>query len=105
MRHIVVLITTKDTQEAQKISRVLIEKKLAACVNIVKDVKSLFWWEGKVDEADEVLLIAKSREDIFEEIKAQVKASHSYSVPEIIALPIIDGNDEYLKWLEETTTK
>lgn len=100
--HIVVLVTAKDTEEAQKISRKLLEGKLAACVNIVKGVRSLFWWQGKVDQADEALLVIKTQQERFPEIVSAVKSAHSYDVPEIIALPIIDGNKDYLTWIDES---
>lgn len=100
--HIVVLVTAKDTDEAQMISRKLLDEKLVACVNIVKGVRSLFWWQGKVDQADEALLVIKTQQARFPEIVNSVKSAHSYDVPEIIALPIIDGNKDYLTWIDES---
>ena len=100
--HIVVLVTAKDTDEAQMISRKLLDEKLVACVNIVKEIRSLFWWQGKVDQADEVLLVMKTQQTCFPEIVNSVKSAHSYDVPEIIALPIIDGNKDYLTWIDES---
>ena len=95
----VIFITTKDMSEAEKISKALVSKKLVACVNIVKGIKSFFWWEGKVDEANEVLLILKTKRSYFEKIEKAVKLLHSYDVPEIIALPIIEGSKDYLRWV------
>jgi periplasmic divalent cation tolerance protein len=100
---VVVFVTAKDVGEAQKISQRLLEEKLAACVNIVKDVQSFFWWDGKIDQAQEALLVIKSKRALFPKIIKAVKAAHSYSVPEIIALPIIDGSKDYLQWIKETT--
>ena len=100
--HIVILITAKDVKEASRIADQLVEKKLVACVNIVKDIKSIFWWEGKVDRSNEVLLIIKSEKTFFKKIIKAVKSLHSYTVPEIIALPIVDGNPDYLKWIDES---
>ena len=77
--------------------------KKAACVNIIPGVRSLFWWEGKVEEADEHLLIVKTRAALFPEVTRIVKSLHSYDVPEIIALPITDGNQDYLDWLGRET--
>ena len=97
--HIVVLITAKDTKEAEKISRVLVSKKLIACANIVRDIHSFFWWKGKVERAKEVLLILKTKRSLFKKIEKTVKSLHSYDVPEIIALPIIEGSKNYLGWM------
>ena len=100
--NIVVLITAKDALEAKTISDQLLEKKLIACANIVEGVQSVFWWQGKIDQAKETLIILKSKQDLFKKIVKTVKAHHSYAVPEIIALPIIDGNPDYLKWIDES---
>lgn len=99
---IVILITAKDVMEAQKMSERLVAEKLAACVNIVAGVRSIFWWDRKVDQADEALMIVKSKKELFERIIKEVKSLHSYEVPEIIALPIIDGNKDYLKWINDS---
>jgi periplasmic divalent cation tolerance protein len=99
---IIVLITAANKKEADKISKKLLQNKLAACVNIVNGIKSLFWWQGKVDRAKETLLIVKSRQEKFAKIVKLVKANHSYAVPEIIALPIISGFKPYLKWIDDS---
>lgn len=103
--NIVVFVTAKDKQEAQKIARRLVEDKLIACANIVDGVKSVFWWQGKTDEADETLLIMKSEKRLFKKIAAAVKALHSYDLPEVIALPIVDGSADYLKWMKESLSR
>ena len=103
--NIIILITAKNQQEAEKISQALVHQKLIACANILKDIKSFFWWEGKIDEADEVLLILKTKKSLFRKIEKAVKTLHSYEVPEIIALPIIEGHKPYLKWVNESTAK
>ncbi len=100
--HIIVLITARDKKEADKIAEKLIRDKLAACVNIVSGIKSLFWWQGKVDRAKETLLIVKSRKEKFAKIVRSVKANHSYAVPEIIAIPIASGFKPYLEWIDES---
>lgn len=97
--NIVLLITTADAEEARRIADVLVKKRKAACVNIVPGVSSLFWWQGKVDKADESLLMVKSRASLLNQIVKLVKQHHSYDVPEIIALPIIGGNPDYLEWI------
>ena len=100
--YIVVLITTGSEEEANKIAELLINQRKAACVNIVPVIDSLFWWQGKLDSAKESLLIVKARLSDLKEINESVKKAHSYEVPEIIALPIIGGNEDYLKWLKIT---
>jgi len=100
--HVVVLITAPSGDEAEKIARKLVEEKLAACVNIVTGIRSFFWWMGRMEEAGEILVIAKSRLDILPKLIEAVKRMHSYTVPEIIAMPIIAGISSYLKWIDET---
>lgn len=101
-RYIVVLITSDNIEEADHIARVLLEKKKVACVNIVRGIDSYFWWEGRLDSARENLLIAKTKASLLPEIVDLVKKLHSYDVPEVIALPIIGGNQDYLEWLEQS---
>src|SRR5437867_10099842 len=100
--NIVVLITTKDVDEADKIAVSLTQEKLIACANIFKGVQSVFWWEGKLNYSDEALIVIKTQQRLFKKIVDKVKSLHSYSVPEVIALPIIDGNPEYLKWIDDS---
>src|SRR5438876_9618887 len=100
---LVVLITVASREEAERIARRLVEDRLAACVNIVPQVRSLFIWQGKFSQEDECLLVAKSRRARFRELTTAVKQLHSYSVPEIIALPILLASTEYLRWLAEST--
>ena len=99
---IAVLITTKSLAEAKKISHTLVEEKVVACVNIIQGVQSVFWWKEKVNESKEVLLIVKTRRELFKRLVERVKALHSYEVPEIIALPIVDGSADYLKWIDQS---
>ena len=96
---IIVLITAGSEEEAHKIAELLTGEKKAACVNIVPGINSLFWWEGKIDSARESLLLVKTKASLFPEIVELVKGTHSYEVPEIIALPIVAGSEDYLKWL------
>jgi periplasmic divalent cation tolerance protein len=95
----VVLVTASGLEEGNKICAAILEKRLAACVNIVPKISSLFWWQGKIDAADEVLLIVKTRASRVKDIIDAVKAIHSYSVPEVIALPVITGHSDYLDWI------
>ncbi|HBU08761.1 MAG TPA: cytochrome C biogenesis protein CcdA [Candidatus Omnitrophica bacterium] len=101
--YIVVFITAGSKEEAQKIARGLLEEKLAACVNIIDGVESHFWWQGKIDSAKEALLVIKTKKELFNKLAKKVKSLHSYSVPEIIALPIVTGNTEYLNWINDST--
>ena len=98
---VVIFITTSTEEEARKISESLLGKRKAACINIVSKVDSSFWWQGKLDSAQESLLIIKTKASLLSEIIALVKSVHSYEVPEIIALPIIGGNEDYLKWMDD----
>ena len=97
--HIIIFVTASNKKEAQKIAAGLIKQKLAACVNIVDKVDSLFFWEGKTQKAKESLLIIKSRKDKMPKVIKLVKSLHSYTVPEIIALPVIAGDKPYLRWI------
>ena len=105
MEAIVVYITAPNEDEAAKIAKALVEERLAACVNIVRGIRSIYTWQGKIEDDAEVLMIAKTRRNLFEPFKNRVKELHSYTVPEIIALPIIDGLEDYLNWLKEATVR
>lgn len=100
---LLVLITTPTMEEGERIAHILLNAKKAACVNIVPAVRSRFWWQGKIDSADEALLMVKTRAPLLEELIRLVKENHSYEVPEVIALPISAGNEDYLRWLAEAT--
>jgi periplasmic divalent cation tolerance protein len=100
----VVLVTTKDGEEARRIAEALLNDKLIACANILPAVTSLFWWEGKVDRSDEVLMVLKTKRALFAKLAKTVKALHSYEVPEIIALPIVSGYNPYLNWINSSTS-
>jgi len=102
MEHIVILVTAKDTKEATKIARGLLEAKLIACANIIEGVQSLFWWQGKIDMSREVYLILKTKKVLFKKVSAKVKSLHSYQTPEIIALPIVAGSKDYLGWVSSS---
>jgi periplasmic divalent cation tolerance protein len=102
-KFIVVLITCGSEEEALKIANALVEEHLAACVNLVSPIRSIYRWEGKIWDEKEWLLIIKTQKQRFEELEKKVKFLHSYSVPEIISLPIVEGSSSYLNWLEEMT--
>ncbi len=103
MDEIVVLMTAPKEEEAARIARALVENRLAGCVNIIKDIRSIYNWQDKIEDEKEVLLMAKTGKRLFKRLVKKVKELHSYTVPEIIALPIIGGSTEYLKWLKEVT--
>jgi len=103
MDYMVVLITTPNEDEAVKISKILVEEKLAGCVNILKDIRSVYFWQGKIEDEQEVLMIVKTKSELFEELEKRVKSLHSYTVPEIIGIKIKKGSESYLNWLSEVT--
>ena len=98
---IVILVTTSADEEAHKIADVLLTKRKVACVNIVPRVNSFFWWQDKIDSDQESLLIIKTKASLLDEIVALVREIHSYDTPEIIALPIVGGNQYYLEWIDK----
>jgi len=99
-KYIVIFVTARNNKEARKIADLLLNKRKAACANIVSDVDSSFWWQGKIDAAQESLLIIKTKASVLPKVIELVKSVHDYEVPEIIALPIVGGNDDYLKWID-----
>jgi periplasmic divalent cation tolerance protein len=100
---IVVFITAPKEDEAAKIAKALVEARLAGCVNMIRNIRSVYRWHDKIEDDTEVLMIAKTQGHLFESLMKKVKELHSYEVPEIIAMPIVEGSDGYLKWLNEVT--
>lgn len=103
METIVVFITAANEEEAVKIARALVEERLAGCVNIIRNIRSIYSWQGKIEDEAEVLMIAKTQRSLFDKLSQKIKELHSYTVPEIIALPVVEGSEDYLKWLKEVT--
>ena len=101
--YILVIITASSAEEAKSISDLLLNKRLAACTNQIADVKSLYWWKDSIESEDEVMLLAKSRASLFDDIVLAVKEVHSYDIPEVLAIPILSGSPEYLNWIFEET--
>lgn len=103
MEAIVIYITAPNEDEGADIARTLVQERLAACINIIAPVRSIYRWQEKVEDEREVLLIVKTRKRLFDSLLERVRELHSYTVPEIIALPITGGSEDYLKWLGEAT--
>jgi periplasmic divalent cation tolerance protein len=99
---VVILVTVANRDECKKIARHLVEKRLAACVNISQPIESVYRWEGQIAEEGEFLLIIKSIRELFSEIKTEISKVHSYHTPEIICLPVIDGSRNYLQWISDS---
>ena len=97
---IVVISTCGSALEADAIARRLVEKRLAACVNLLPGARSIYRWKGAIEESAEVLVLIKSSRELFDELRAELEKIHSYEVPELIALPIVDGAESYLDWME-----
>src|SRR5690242_1562786 len=99
---IVTFCTVSSMQEAKKLTEALVSEKLAACVTAIPSVHSTYWWKGKIERGEEILLVIKSESKRFEALLKRIRALHSYTVPEILALPVIAGNPDYLAWLKQS---
>jgi periplasmic divalent cation tolerance protein len=104
-RFAVVLVTAGNADEGRRIGRAVVEERLAACVNVVGPIRSIYRWEGVVEEADEHLLVIKARAADVPALTARVRALHSYDVPEVVALPLTGGSEAYLAWLAAATDR
>lgn len=100
---IVVYITAPNEDEAARMAKALVEARLAGCVNIIRNIRSIYSWQGRIEDEPEVLMVVKTQKSLFEELSKKVRELHSYSVPEIIALPIVEGSQDYIRWLKEVT--
>ncbi len=106
MKEYIQVLTTVDTEEkAREIAHAIVDRRLAACVQILGGVESIFWWEGKKEEAREWMLFIKTTMDLYSRLEEAIKEVHPYEVPEIIALPIVDGNNDYLRWIADETER
>ncbi|MBD2629595.1 divalent-cation tolerance protein CutA [Trichormus variabilis] len=103
MEFIFVYVTCKDRAEALNVGKAVVEARLAACANIIDGMDSIYWWNGELQVEKEAILIMKSRRDLFTELTEKVKLVHSYEVPCVVALPIENGNRDYLNWLMTET--
>ena len=105
MSYILVLMAASSKDEAKQIVRSLLEEKLIACANMIDSVSSVFWWQDKIEEAKEVLVIMKSHQELFKRLSTRVKELHSYDTPEILALSIVDGSIQYLEWMKKVLNR
>jgi periplasmic divalent cation tolerance protein len=96
-------VTVKTMEEGRKIAKALVKRRLAACVNILPEMESHYWWKDKLEAEKEVLLLIKTKQSLMPELMKAVKKLHSYSIPEIIAVPITGGSRDYLEWIDSET--
>ena len=104
-RYIQVSTTVEKKEDADRIAKILVETRVAACVQVIGPIRSTYWWKGKVEEASEWLCVMKTREELYSDLEASLKAVHPYEVPEIVAVPLTKGSEAYLRWIEEETKK
>lgn len=103
--YIQVLTTVDDEKKANEIARAILEKRVAACVQVLGPISSSYWWKGKIEQAKEWICLAKARADDYEELQSVIKAVHPYEVPEILAMPVVSGNPAYLNWVRDETSR
>lgn len=99
---VVVFVTAGSAEEGRRIGRALVEQELAACVNVTSPIRSLYHWKGQIADDEEVLLVIKTSRALFDRLRREVEKLHSYQVPEVLCLPVIDGSPNYLNWLAES---
>lgn len=106
MQEVLQIITTTNSNEvAEKIAKRLLEKRLAACVQIIGGVRSLYWWQDKIEDENEIIIFVKTTKDQYRELESEIKNCHNYTVPEILCFPIVEGNQDYINWLYSVTAK
>jgi periplasmic divalent cation tolerance protein len=103
--YIEVHATANSKDEADRISAAVVESRLAACAQVTSPIRSRYWWQGKIEQADEYFIVMKTTRDKFPALARLIRANHSYEVPEIVAVPIVDGSEEYLAWISAETTE
>lgn len=100
------VFTTMDrSADAEKISKLLVQKRLAACAQVLGPITSTYWWEGKMEQSREFLLLAKTKKRLYEKVEALIIENHPYDVPEVVAVPITHGSERYLKWIDEVVNE
>lgn len=100
-KHLLVVTTTDNLAEAKKLAEIIVKKRLAACAQVEGPLNSTYWWQGKIENAEEWKCSFKTSANLYPKLEAEIRKSHSYETPEIIALPILRGNAEYLNWLDK----
>jgi periplasmic divalent cation tolerance protein len=100
----VVLVTVPDIETGRRLAKIALESRSAACVNLVPGLESHYWWEGKLDTSNEVLMVIKTSRQTLAELEKQIVANHPYETPEFVVLPITHGTERYLKWLAASIT-
>lgn len=103
--HVWVYMTAEDTVQAERIARTLVEERLAACTNILGSIRSFYWWDGRVNEGDEIAFVAKTRTALLPALTARVRELHSYACPCLIALPVAGGHADFLAWIDAETRR
>jgi periplasmic divalent cation tolerance protein len=98
---VIIFVTASDYDEAKNIGKTLVEERLVACANVIRDVHSIYWWKGEIEESGEALLVLKTKREKVAAVAKRVGELHSYENPEVIAVPISEGKKEYLDWVEE----
>ena len=102
---IVILSTCAGEEEAERLSRLLLDDRLAACVNVIRPMRSYYHWKGAIETAEECLLIIKSSRELFDSVRQVLEQAHSYEIPEVLAIPVVDGAKNYINWLEANLKK
>ncbi|MEP6714716.1 MAG: divalent-cation tolerance protein CutA [Terriglobia bacterium] len=97
---IVVLSSCSSSEEAERLARTLLEAKLAACVSVLTQNRSFYWWKDKIEDVSECLLVIKTKREYFEQVRLKLESAHSYSLPEVLAIPVIEGSPAYLAWMD-----
>ncbi len=103
MDAVIVLTTYPDAELAQQAARALVDRRLAACVNLLPEMTSVYRWEGDIESGQELQLMIKTRRSLFSEVRDYILKSHPYELPEILCIPVLTGSDDYLNWIETTT--
>lgn len=103
MQAVFVYVTCKDRGEAMQVGRAVVEARLAACANVIDGMESVYWWEGKLESAKEAVLILKTQAALLDALTEKVKEQHSYTIPCVVAMPVVGGNQAYLEWIFQET--
>jgi len=104
-KYIQVLTTTATKSAAQAIATAVVGKRLAACAQVIGPITSTYWWQGKIETAEEWLCVMKSRQDLYQELEKAIRQVHPYEVPEILAVPVVQGSQDYLEWMDRELAK